>query len=363
MVLRRNFARQKIRERYGIYGSGVEDCWGSCCCACCSACQEAREAKMARLPARDYCSGELLVAEDSIDTDDDDIDLLLLDSQQEASLITMLGKVSKTSKFLVAINAVLALLACIILIVSERAQNIVVLLLVFVQPVIILYFMYWKWLKAYSSLDYVIKMFTVGFWFTTFQSVVIESILQVVLGIVFSIIMVIPESAMQDQDDDGGAAAAPPAWALPSPLGRYLPLSAQEAGEEGEGEGEEGADSQSPPPIFFFMLYQLCTAYVLAAGTEETMKHFAVRCCQFPAALKSPQAVLMYLFAAALGFATSENIEYVFGVASATKQSRVSAMEEELFVLVIRVLMPVHLICSVLQASSLSTVLFVTILT
>ena len=52
-------------------------------------------------------------------------------------------------------------------------------------------------------------------------------------------------------------------------------------------------------------------AYVIAAGVEETMKYFVVRCCTFPQSLKEPQTVLVYLMAAALGFETMENIGIV----------------------------------------------------
>lgn len=358
LALRRNFARKQIRERLGIYGSGVEDFWGHCCCTCFSVCQEAREVKFANLPVRDYCSGELLVPDSEVDSDGDldmDLDMLLQDRQQ-LSFVSLLGKISKTSKFLLGINAAVAIVACGLLIFSDRSQNILVLVLVFVQPFLILYFIYWRWLQAYSRLDYVIKMFAVGFWFSTFQSIIIESIIQVVLSVIFSIFAGATAPSMDDHiDDEGGGTDVPPTMMLLKFLQRFSsPFSAQEGiGDEGAEEGDE-----SPPPnIVIFMLYQVAVAYVLAAGTEETMKHFAVRCCQFPSPLKSPQMVLMYLFSAALGFATSENIEYVFGVASATKQSKTSAIEEELFVLAVRVLMPVHLICSVLQASSLSTVI------
>lgn len=276
-------------------------------------------------------------------SEDPSVDIaLLLQEGEQASFVSLIRKISKTSKFLLGINAAVALLACILLIISNRAHNIIVLLLVFIQPLIMLYFVYWRWYQSYSSLDYVIKMFAVGFWFSTFQSIVIETILQVVISIVFSpfISSSVPMDDYYTDDNTDTATAF-------SSLVRYIPFAEQEPSSDTKG---------PPPPMFYFMLYQVATAYVLAAGTEETMKHFAVRCCQFSTALKSPQVVLVYLFCAALGFATSENIEYVFGFASATKQSQVSAMEEEIFVLFVRVLMPVHLICSVLQAASLSTV-------
>lgn len=350
LALRRNFARKEIREKLGIYGSGMEDFWAHCCCSCCSVCQEAREAKFANLPARDYCSGELLVVEAEETVDDLSTDMaMLLQEGQPAAFSSLLFNVSQTSKFLVVVNIMAAFIAIIILIYSNRAQNIVVLLLVFVQPVILMYFMYWRWHQQYTSLDYVIKMFAVGFWFSTFQSIVIETIIQVILVVLFSPFM--GASGTDDYDSGDGQIRVAGWMHSLSPLGQYIPFAINAS------DGEKNNDEGPPPDIFVFMLFQVATAYILAAGTEETMKHFAVRCCQFPTALKSPQAVLVYLFSAALGFATSENIEYVFGVSSATKQSKISAMEQELFVLAIRVLMPVHLICSVLQASSLSTVM------
>ena len=357
LALRRNFSRQRIRERQGIYGSEVEDCCGHCCCSCCSVCQEAREAKLAGLPARDYCSGDLLLPEET-DTEDDMT--VLLQETLAVSFSGLLRKVSRTSKFLLVMNALVALLACSILIFSDKAQNILILVLVFVQPVVILYFMYWRWLQPYTNLDYVVKMFAVGFWFTVFQSIVIESILQVVLVLIYSMFAATAPTDDYYTDDDTGTVPSRQQMVVvvASELGKILGLQVNSNGEEGS--HTETDDSPPPPPLFIFMMYQVSLAYILAAGTEETMKHFAVRCCQFASPLQSPQAVLMYLFSAALGFATSENIEYVFGFSSARKQSVASQMEQEIFVLAIRVLMPVHLICSVLQASSLSLVSSIT---
>lgn len=82
------------------------------------------------------------------------------------------------------------------------------------------------------------------------------------------------------------------------------------------------------------------------------MKHFVVRCCQFPSPLKDPNAILVYLVAGAVGFATSENIEYCMGQ-SKSPVPGTSVFVGEIITLLIRVLMPIHFICSVLQASQL----------
>jgi RsiW-degrading membrane proteinase PrsW (M82 family) len=107
--------------------------------------------------------------------------------------------------------------------------------------------------------------------------------------------------------------------------------------------------------IFGVIIFIFFMAFVVAAGVEETMKHFVVRCCQFPSTLKDPHSVLVYLLAAALGFATAENIEYVFG-AQVPVVPGLTVLEDELLVLLMRVLTPIHAICSVLQAVNYSKV-------
>jgi RsiW-degrading membrane proteinase PrsW (M82 family) len=245
-----------------------------------------------------------------------------------------------------------ALIAIVILSATKRARNVAVLLLVFVQPLLILYFIYWRYNRNYASLDYVIKLFAVGFWFTTFQSVVIEGILQV-----FIMIFIFFLNATVIASGSMGWIFAPlgphtMAQRLVAPLYEHIFIAA--AATEAEGSSSTSSEDAPPHPLVF-LAYTFLTAFLLAAGTEETMKHFVVRCCQFPGPLRSPQAVMVYLLAGALGFATSENIEYVFGMTNA-KGGSVSAMEEQLIILAMRVLMPVHLICAVLQAVELSKV-------
>lgn len=108
------------------------------------------------------------------------------------------------------------------------------------------------------------------------------------------------------------------------------------------------------------LIYCFIMAFVVAAGVEEVTKHFAVRCCKMNSQTNgiargaSPQTVLVYLLTAALGFATAENMEYVFGVH--VHGGAMNALVGELTVLSLRLLMPVHLICAVLQAANLSKV-------
>ena len=71
--------------------------------------------------------------------------------------------------------------------------------------------------------------------------------------------------------------------------------------------------------------------------------------------LKDPHTILVLLLSAALGFATAENIEYVFGSSSDSSiLPGATVLEGELLILLVRILMPVHAICAVIQAVSLS---------
>ena len=361
---RRALVRAKIRQRMGIYGSGVEDFCYHFCCTCCTVCQEAREVKFAKLPIRDYCSGELLVLEaDSPGTglpEDSYSGIQLLDANEE-SIMTALEKLSKTSRIILYLSATVVGITVLVLSITNP-RNILVLALVFAQPLIVVYFVYWRKLRNYASFDYVIKLFAVGFWFATFQSIIIEMILQIILSILFggAFSRQAESSVSTDDNTDSHKAASLYTSTINLIMGQYSsPHTAAVHGviqaTDPTTPNESATPNASPPPMVLYMTYMLLNAYVVAAGTEETMKNFIVRCCQFPGSMKHPYTVLIYLLAGALGFATSENITYVFGIRNA--KGAESAMEEELLILFVRILMPVHLICSVLQACKLSTVL------
>ena len=64
--------------------------------------------------------------------------------------------------------------------------------------------------------------------------------------------------------------------------------------------------------------------------------------------------MLSYLIASALGFATAENIEYVFMTGKTSPIPGTSVATGQFLVLLVRWLAPVHVICSVLQAVNLS---------
>ncbi len=85
------------------------------------------------------------------------------------------------------------------LLVRAKYKNLAVLVLAFVQPFLILYFVYWR----SRRLDVVIKLFAVGFWFTTFQSVILEELLSLVVFLVFGL-FVMMTLQMNGSDGDSG---------------------------------------------------------------------------------------------------------------------------------------------------------------
>lgn len=232
--------------------------------------------------------------------------------------------------------------------------------------------------RKYASLDYVIKLFAIGFWMTTFQSIIIESGLQIVFGLMLMPFFSGPPPQLSPQPSSSPtlrpylrqsvsiecelfgrniigrdmARLAPKLASYVHAVSSSRLLHSMDDGTTDDDANQEYVRRN----IVVVVIGLLLMAYVVAAGVEETMKHFIVRCCRFPVPLKDPHTVLVYLMAGALGFATFENIEYVFMKENASALPGISLFESELFILGMRVLMPVHVICSVLQAVGVSKV-------
>ena len=210
---RRVSIRRMIREKLGIRGSWFDDCCVQSCCCCCGSCQEAREAKVYLAPSPkhiDFCSGEdLSSAEDMHDRaighnetsthsplSPSSNDPLVIPADEVSSrfdpvipeggtCFTHIKLISLTSKIIMIGWIIIALISFYFAYVQQRADNIAILLLVFVQPFLILYFVYWRARRQHVSIDYVIKCFAVGFWMTPFQAIILESILQTIIGLAF----------------------------------------------------------------------------------------------------------------------------------------------------------------------------------
>jgi Cys-rich protein (TIGR01571 family) len=426
LTYRRASYRVQVREKLSIPGTFQDDYVTHLCCSCCAICQEAREANESTLLVLDYCSGERIEMQEiahDIATGRINSTLQTPTTDEGGTFWNHLIHISQTSKIIVFLGFLSFIIAFIFLFITKREKNLIVLFLTFLQPILILYFVYWRSRRQYATLDMVIKLFAVGFWLTTFQSIVFEEILQTMILILLGPFIATSLYANDDQGT-GTDDYVPPAVSTSidsigfysssklnkvikifhllsteylksepdSVSGEYsygpaaaagdgmLPLaSAEMSEEEGGGEDDDSDDAirqKMKHHLWVVILVVMAMAFVVAAGVEETMKHFSVRCCRFPAPLTDPHTILVYLMASgrvpqclpfscilflsslfhpALGFATSENIEYVFGVSSSPIPGT-SVFVGELLVLLVRVLMPVHVICSVIQAANLSKV-------
>lgn len=441
---RANF-RNQIRQKLRILTTTqtlINDYWIHCCCFDCAICQEARESNIVTGKNLDYCSGQnleelippntLIQTSNGIAETPDDIEdqLFTTDPSQSTSstswesfttyqlwLMFYHQQLSKSSQFLLQCIGLFSLYM-IIHISIINPFNFVLLLCIFLQPTIILYTLlyYRKWRK-YAQMDYILKLFLVGFFMATTQSIVFESILQVLIGFVIVTLFDLLNPGYDWNDVTSGGAdggndgnintdeSKPQMvgkwiigaiqwynteqglvypnllkWFYPTDtLSTYTTAVEGSAGSSaGVSVGEESFWSYTASAtaatavtadtginkiilqenivlllILFFLL-----AFVVAGGVEETMKHFVVKCCKFPYHLKNPYIITIYFLSGALGFATAENIEYVLQQSTHRLHGTAvtSVFLSELFVFCLRILMPVHLICAVLQAVNITKV-------
>ena len=415
--------RMTIRGKLGIRGNFFGDYLVHCCCCThtCATCQEAREAKAAGLPLVDLCSGEKLpdmsalapntelvdgsaTTGPSVHSIENRGDEMTLSSPPpgvpgpDGSWLSM-TYISKTGKIVLIFEALIFILSVIILLALGRTNAVMILFLVFVQPLVILYYFYWKKQKNTVQLDAIIKLFATGFFVTTFQSWCFEQLVET-MGIIIFAPWISRVFSGGDVDDDvaldattddtvsgsgvrsdvtsqllsltssglsrGFAALCDHVTAMSGMQDGLPPLSYHAAtdhssGSEGNTAATEDSGGKSSVQVAmghnWFGVFLACffVAFCVAAAVEETMKQFIVRCNRFATPLTDPYTVTTYLMAGALGFTTCENMMYVFNTTSSPIPGT-SAFVGELMVLLLRVCLPVHLICSVLQGANLSRI-------
>lgn len=439
--------RQTIRAKLNIGGDYVTDLVHHTFCSCCSICQESREAKLRKMKKFDLCCGDPLeslsitacLSDNTGEPTHSPIQTTTISFHEEVPHLTtslnpngnasrvpqaqevtfkdQCKKLSTTGRYIVYLWIGLGVLTMIFMTASQHPLTIFVMILVFLQPIVILYFIYWRYYREYASVDYVIKLFTIGFFMSTTQSIVFESILEWILT-EFTRILIAAEDYIQGRStaspdfigngvvglvtfvtsfrhkhfDHDATATSGSFRALALQTGFHLTtvltrmLSAPSAygnaangfavaenddpridnggagNDYNDDTTENNPDEADSPDDFDMKKYIVIVvislfimAFVIAAGVEETMKHFVVHCYQFSGRLKDPQTILIFLVTAALGFETAENIEYVFGSSVSPIRSH-ALVVNELFVLGMRQLMPIHAICAVLQATEYSKV-------
>jgi Cys-rich protein (TIGR01571 family) len=432
-VIYRGDNRKKIKEKLHIVqGNSFTDFLLHCWCTCCSVAQEARESKMNNNSPLDYCSSqelrELAPTQENLFLDEENIETIVLNPvinnqqpgsaastapathQQQQPVVgltqgllhqnyrerfqSIYFKLSQTSQTILIALAIFSFIVVIALLIHNPLA-VVVLILIFLQPIVLLYFVYWRNRRKFAQLDYVIKMFFVGFFLSTTQAVIFETLLQYIIGFIAIILYVlihgVPPGAPNDENNNSTDAESGSfflrtigttsdihrqfsqlfenilPWRSITVLYRdsYETILSQEnhcrfdsllrnsktvaeslfsaVSSSSDGSVQSVFLSLPPSPqhydefsssspsllaspsfqptslqtsvtdneeflrdnvlLILFVLFLM--AFVVAAGVEETMKHFVVRCCRFPTALKDPNVVLVYLVAAGEFFSLS----------------------------------------------------------
>ena len=194
----RSSTRTTIRRQLHIRGSECDDFVFHLFLPWCSIAQEAREADIKIDKKLDLISGDDLSSivfpqhpSNHLDNRQASDSNSSSESSLSSSLLSRLNTVSSTSRWIITFSMLVAIRFLVSIVLFGDPLNIAVLVLVFAQPVLILYLFYWRYHRSHASLDYVIKLFAVGFFMSTFQSLVFETILEAILGFVFLILLML----------------------------------------------------------------------------------------------------------------------------------------------------------------------------
>lgn len=196
--------RTRIRRKFQIAGDTCGDCCVHFCCDNAGAMQEFQEAKYFGAPQLDFCSGEPL---DEIKVKNESA----LGNGREnlpmgGTFTSHFQSLSTTSRIIIGLNLTIVSTVIISQLILHQYYNILLLTLLFLQPLLILYFVYWKKRRTTVSLDAVVKMFTVGFYFTTFQAICLELLLQLGIGAILQLIAA-GTNVMRDTTSSGSMIA------------------------------------------------------------------------------------------------------------------------------------------------------------
>jgi len=208
--------------------------------------------------------------------------------------------------------------------VSQSLAHVVILLGVHAQGLLLLYLVYWRWHCLDLSLDAVIKFVASGAVLGFSTGLIIEGIEMVVMGIVFYIALIF--QASEEAQDQGTTI-------------------------------DQLFDKQHAAETFqeivkdhlgFYAAFMFIFAFFTAALTEEICKYFSYWMVETPDEQhdktnhrRRAAQITIGMIAASIGFATRENVSYVMGQQSTS---------DEIWVLVLRSLLPIHPICAALQS-------------
>lgn len=191
---------------------------------------------------------------------------LRMESNQ--NLLSHYQALSTLSRMLIKalMSVSLGLLVFSIFMSPQRFQigNMLVFLATFLQAIIFLYFVHWRWHKFDISLDAVVKYFACGFILTTFNAVVFEMVESVMLQMIFRVIMVVVGIKVEDHGGYGH-------------IGNYLFLESVPI--KSMDDFKHAFNREYP---FVAIVFLFVSAFGVAALVEETSKYFGFKIVDHP---------------------------------------------------------------------------------
>ena len=204
---------------------------------------------------------------------------------------------------------------------QERFLDMAIVCVILVQPIVILYFVYWRARRHQTSLDLVIKCFAIGYWLSSVQCYVLRTITN---GILFLIVGLISVGSYKSMEIPGSFEPIDPSIFASFPAnssapfiitngvtiqqssilsnnnntmqspGGFLNMTLQGAdhGFQIPYPADSGATAHSHSDFLFLYVSYIISAFIIKVATDEIVKHYIVRCFPFTSPLKNPQCVL-----------------------------------------------------------------------
>ena len=199
---------------------------------------------------------------------------------------------------------------------------------VLAQATIFLYFVYWQWSRFDISLDSIIKYFASGFIIGSFQAILVETMMMIIIFPIGILLLPHKEDIVTEQTDDGIS------------QGDDIVNNDEQTGAQ--------LSKLISEDIGYFTLVIAIFSFVVAAFVEELVKYYCYWTVETPeqqlgqrSKITEARYITVAMVAAALGFACQENMGYVL-------QSQ--DVKTEAFTLILRSLLPVHPLCAAIQS-------------
>lgn len=226
------------------------------------------------------------------------------------------------------------LLLLVIIGINKQPTHMAVVFVILVQPVVILYFVYWRARRHQTSLDLVIKCFAIGYWLSSVQC---QSLRFFTMPILYAVAGLISVGGYKMSDAPSTLESIDP-WLFVSPASNSttmlnvtttnttitapfsnITLHNADHGLSIPFSTDAGVTPSPTHDIFFlFILYisLVVSVFVLNVAIDESVKHYIVRCFPFTSPLKNPQCVLGTYVLSSASYVSYHQLSAIYQICS-----------------------------------------------